>query len=344
MQPYMPLRRVICGWALLITLALAAGLAAGDVFAMPNGVTSMDLVSIGNPGNLQDGVFGTRGVVSYVYSIGKFEVTVAQYAQFLNAVAERDTYGLYNPAMGTWNGLGQTDVGGTFSYSVQEDYRNRPISLVSWGDAARFCNWLTNGQPSGAQEATTTEDGLYLLDGATADADLAAVIRRPGKGYCVPTLNEWYKAAYHKNDGATGDYYAYATSSDLHPGNQILFPDPGNNANHTIFDTLTLGAPYYVTEVGAFANSTSPYGTFDQTGNVQEWTEYGAPLARDALGGAFDHAWGIDKSEAQNAYPPGWELSDLGFRVTYLPEPSCMVLLSLFAMVPVHLRRPSQRR
>jgi len=29
-----------------------------------------------------------------------------------------------------------------------------------WGDAARFANWLTNGQPTGAEGIGTTETGL----------------------------------------------------------------------------------------------------------------------------------------------------------------------------------------
>ena len=37
-------------------------------------------------------------------------------------------------------------------------------------------------------------------DCATADAK-----------YWIPTENEWYKAAYHKNDGVTGNYFDYPT-------------------------------------------------------------------------------------------------------------------------------------
>ena len=35
-----------------------------------------------------------------------------------------------------------------------------PVFDVSWGDAARFCNWLQNGQPATGSEGTaTTEAG-----------------------------------------------------------------------------------------------------------------------------------------------------------------------------------------
>ena len=40
-----------------------------------------------------------------------------------------------------------------------------------------------------------------------------------------------------------------------------------------LHDGYTIGSPYYTTEVGEFENSESPYGTFDQGGNIWEWNE-----------------------------------------------------------------------
>jgi hypothetical protein len=37
------------------------------------------------------------------------------------------------------------------------------VNHVSWYDAVRFANWLHNGQPTGAQDNTTTEGGAYTL-------------------------------------------------------------------------------------------------------------------------------------------------------------------------------------
>jgi formylglycine-generating enzyme required for sulfatase activity len=34
-----------------------------------------------------------------------------------------------------------------------------------------------------------------------------------------------------------------------------------------------IGSPYYRMNVGEFENSDSPYGTFDQGGNIWEWNE-----------------------------------------------------------------------
>ncbi len=44
--------------------------------------------------------------------------------------------------------------------------------------------------------------------------------------------------------------------------NQIVDPAPGNNANVEAPRKATF-APYYVTEVGDFEDSVSPYGTYD---------------------------------------------------------------------------------
>ena len=74
---------------------------------------------------------------------------------------------------------------GTYFYSVASDWANRPVNWVSWADAARFANWLTNGQGNGG-----TEDGSYALYGATTEAALQGVTRNtPGQGarYYIPT-------------------------------------------------------------------------------------------------------------------------------------------------------------
>ena len=105
----------------------------------------------------------------------------------------------------------RTGSPGSYTYSVAPDRANRPVNFVTWGDAARFANWLHNGQPTGAQDLTTTEDGSYFLDGKQADFELEGVVREPDATWVIPTENEWYKAAYHKNDGVTGNYFLSPT-------------------------------------------------------------------------------------------------------------------------------------
>ena len=191
------------------------------------------MVTVGNPGNVGDTRVGVNtfgyGSVAYDYQIGKYDVTIGQYTSFLNAVAATDTFSLYNSKMGTElniAGISQTGGSGSYTYSVLGS-ANRPITYVSWWDSARFSNWMANGQPTGAQSSTTTENGAYNVNGAISGNAVAKNATNPNTSaaptFYVPTENEWYKAAYYSptlNSGA-GGYYAYATQSNTAPGNIV---------------------------------------------------------------------------------------------------------------------------
>lgn len=103
--------------------------------------------------------------------------------------------------------------------------------------------------------------------------------------YWIPSEDEWIKAAYYNPNlnGGSGGYYTWATQSNEHPGNskEPIF----NQANIPSADLTTLAnapftreltpftGPNLLTPVGTFSKSPSFYGTFDQDGNVTEWTE-----------------------------------------------------------------------
>ena len=60
------------------------------------------MVPVGNPGNAADPATGSLyGAVGYNYNIGKYDVTLAQYAAFSTPWPQTDPYGLYNSYMGT---------------------------------------------------------------------------------------------------------------------------------------------------------------------------------------------------------------------------------------------------
>ncbi len=342
------------------TMSLA-GLVLLTVLATTAQAVTIDTVPVGNPGNAGEGSgesyggYGPDaivGAVDYAYNIGKYEVTAGQYAEFLNAVADTDAYGLYNSSMDSHYGCQITRHGTSGSYyydfsgrpsGEESDWTNRPVNFVNWGNAARFANWLHNGQPTGtltgdpAIDAGLTEDGSYDLNGATSDAALMTIMRESDATWVIPSEDEWYEAAYHKNDGATGNYFDYPTSSDNLPSNDLVEPtDPGNNA--TIYDSgYTIGSPYYRTEVGAHELSDSPYGTFDQAGNVYEWNEavmsgslrgWPGPHLRGARGGDWlsDDSTILLATDRGNA-PPTTEYEHIGFRVAQVPEPSTITLL-----------------
>jgi formylglycine-generating enzyme required for sulfatase activity len=306
----------------LTTLLLAGALSPTHAQAPVH----IDTVVVGNPGNAADS--GDHGAVDHVFAIGKFEVTAGQYTAFLNAVAAADPEGLYHfrmdydadPSREGCN-IKRGGSPGSYTYSVAPDWADRPVNYVSWADAARFANWLHNGQPTGAQDLTTTEDGSYFLNGVSEfnDTALEDVLREPDATWVIPAEDEWYKAAYHKNDGATGNYWNVPTGADGGLSNQLVDPDPGNHATYSN-QGYTIGAPYYRTEVGAHENSASPYGTFDQGGNVMEFTEaVPEPDIRRMRGGS----WFYGSSElyayaVDDVMHSSDQFNDLGFRVVSL--------------------------
>ena len=222
----------------------------------------------------------------------------------------------------------QSGISDSYTYSVDTDYADRPVNYVSWYDSLRFANWLHNGQGAG-----DTEDGAY-------DMSLgSSVVRKAGAQVWLPSEDEWYKAAYHKNDGVTGNYFDYPTSSDSAPSNDLIDPDPGNNA--TFYDSgYTIGSPYYRTEVGAHENSGSPYGTFDMGGNVWEWNEaliYGSN--RGCRGGSYYSYGYYLRSSNRDYLDPYYEDGDLGFRVASVPEPCTLSLLALGSLALIRRKR-----
>lgn len=304
---------------------------------------TIDTVAVGNAGNAADTQTG-YGSVSYNYDIGKYEVTAGQYTAFLNAVAKTDTYGLYNTKMDTavYTGgcnIQRTGTSGNYSYSVASDWANRPVNLVSYWDSCRFANWLGNGQPTGLQNASTTERGAYTLDGYTG-TDGRTIQRNAGATWAVTSEDEWYKAAYYKGGNTNAGYWLYPTKSDTAPSNVggDGYTDLGNHANYYIWMIgYSIGGPYWRTDVGEFENSASACGTFDQGGNVWEWNEAIVyqdenHAARGARGGSYlSYAGNLQSTYRMHGYgTPDYEDVYFGFRVVQLapvPEPSSVLAL-----------------
>ena len=300
----------------------ATGLFAIVVLACASAAHAVDMTwaPVGNPGNTADNNNTGYGAVDYVYNIGKYEVTAGQYTEFLNAVADTDTYGLYNESMRSASyacEIKQIGSSGTYTYIVASGLANRPVNYVSWGAAARFSNWMHNGQPTGVQDLTTTEDGSYFLNGAMGDEALLAVTRETDAIWVIPSEDEWYKAAYHKNDGVTGNYWDYPTQSDSAPTAE---PPPG-----TIAGIGSANYDYVVgnlTDVGAytFKPSVSPYNTFDQGGNAWEWNEAVVSGSfRGLRGGGFGSSEGAYMhASTRNHNVPTGEYDTVGFRVAMI--------------------------
>ncbi len=319
--------------AIIAAIALLpASIARADVFNMPAGQTSLQFVTVGDPGNVAD--TKGNGAVSYNYQIGKFDVTLAQYTQFLNAVAADDTNGLYSAGMGSGIfpfGISRNGSPGSLTYAVtgsDASVGDMPASYVTWGDAVRFCNWLQNGQPSGAEDNGTTETGAYLLNG-----NLLAVASPSHNGsgaprYFLPTEDEWHKAAYYIGGGTNAGYWMYPTQSNTEPDNSLaLATVESNDANYRI-SNLT-DPTNLLTRVGTFILSPGPYGTFDQAGDVFQWNESIINSMRGADGGGFGTRSIGFSSIARGGAQPSTPSANGGFRVASsvaVPEPGSIAL------------------
>jgi formylglycine-generating enzyme required for sulfatase activity len=275
------------------------------------------LVTVTNAGNEPDAATG-KGEVPYNFRIGKFEVNNHQYVAFLNAVAADDPHGLYdsNMTMTVHGGIERSGSPGDYSYAVKPGMGHLPVVWVDYHDAARFCNWLHNGQPAGSEDNTTTEDGAYrLTPSAIVDN---TVTRNPGARFWLPSDDEWYKAAYHQPGDAGGDfgnYWRYPTRSNDAPYSEA--PPGGANSANACCETGRLA-----TDVGAYLNAPSYYGTFDQAGNVQEWTEeiiYNTN--RRLRGGSWNYNEYYSESDDFEFDTPDYPADGIGFRVAGAAEP-----------------------
>ena len=289
-----------------IGLALLASI---SLVSPAKALVSINWTNIGNPGNAADPTYG-GGAVSYVYNIGTYDVTNAQYVEFLNAKGASNSAGIYNSTMGwtggtytygnyTFGNIIQSGRSGSYTYSVSSTYANNPVVGVSWFDAARFCNWLQNGQGSGDMET-----GAYTLNGANSSGQI--ILANTNALIRLPTVNEWYKAAYY--NGATGTY--------------SLYPDGRNNvtpadANYSYINGGVVNVNY---------GTPSSYGAYDMGGNVWQWNdyfwyEYTLPYdsTRGLRGGAWDNSCGYYSDALTPKHSlscdPAFVSSYIGFRV-----------------------------
>ena len=320
----------------------ALGLATAIALSTPVfAVLTMDYVSVGHAGNAADST--GYGAVAYAYQIGKYEVTNAQYGEFLNAVdpGGANANDVYSTSMGSNDRGGITYTAGAASgakYTIRTNMGDKPVNFVSWYDAARFTNWLGNGQGAGS-----TETGAYTLSGNTG-----LITKNVGATVYLPSEDEWYKAAYYDPTAGAGggdNYWLYATQSNTAPTvasanstGDISNPDANvvNYANGADWGTPPQNGN--VTTVGSAA-ANNYFGTADQGGNVVEWNDAViSGSSRGLRGGSFRGDENGLRSSLRSNLVPTNEDHSIGFRVASVPEPTS-VLLTMFAGGLMLIRR-----
>jgi len=296
----------------ILTGSIAAFLTASvhaDIFGSGANAFNINFVTVGNAGNGNDagaggGLYSSPfGGVSYTFQMGVTEVAQDWITKATN--------------------LGMTNVtAGTFS-------ANRPATSLTWYEMAGFVNWLnTNQGHQAAYQLDGTNTSLTLWSSAQAwQAGGENLYRHKDAYYFLPSENEWYKAAHHKNDGVTANYWDYATGSNTIP----MAVASGTGAGSVVYAQNFFGAgPADITQAGGL----SAYGTMGQNGNALEWTESASTAPNDSSsegrairGGFWGDAEGQVRSSFRSASGPQFEGTGVGFRVASIPEPSSTVLM-----------------
>ena len=252
-----------------LSLSLLAAVVAMGVAGIAQ-AAAPEVVPVGNPGNKADST--GYGAVAYEYKIGKYEVTNAEYCEFLNAVAKKDGNQLYDIRMGgrddrtgeAYGGITRKGWYGKYTYAVKPGAEKWPVNYVTFESAIRYANWLSNGMGEG-----DTEKGPYTLKwGEVKGPDHAALAAGKKVQWVIASENEWYKAAYYDPDKTGGaGYWIYPAKS-----------------NWETAANINSGTP---TDVGSNSNAASAYGTFDQGGNVWEYNDNRSGDKVGLRGGSF---------------------------------------------------------
>jgi hypothetical protein len=196
----------------------------------------VEVAAMGNPGDFFkkylefeffDVPHPVLGSVSYRYWIRRTPITISEWVSYLNTVdpncqhadsrryhtvgMRRNTitqelydYWIY----GNFINIDFSRPVGSRYFVARPNSGNKPACGMNWIHAARYCNWVTNGSLS----SSNTEAGAYSL----VDETESNVMSRANASVCaIPTMNEWYKAAYY--NPSNGRYYRFSTRTDRLP-------------------------------------------------------------------------------------------------------------------------------
>ncbi len=236
----------------------------------------IEFVTVGDPNNVPEQQT-QLGSVMIPYRIGKYEVTVEQWCDFLNAVASyEDPHGLYDIRMNTDVLVSSIyrisdEHTKTYSYLSFEESALFPITYVSYDNALRFCNWHENGRPTCFLKneilKACTEHGAYDFGLSASEREM--IVSAPNAHYFLPTESQWVKAAYYAGSGTNAPYWLYPTQHNTPPNTDE--EDLTNKVNIEYPSNSLISNNRALKPVDYYRNTQGAYGTCDMGGNVAEW-------------------------------------------------------------------------
>lgn len=198
------------------------------------------------------------------FYIGKYEVTVEKFRQFVDATdhetrAEKDGWA-YN-----WNGSLLAKEYGTNWRNISTDPK-APVTCVSWLDAVKYCNWLS--EKDGFNQCyTITEDTVVAFNTTAngyrlpteAEWEFAARGGRKSKDYKFSGGNKGYDQGWVKENA---DYKVHRVGTKA--PNELGIYDMSGNTSEWCYDRYY--KDYYLSDGGIHKN---PIGPEDGNGRVQ---------------------------------------------------------------------------
>ena len=283
---------------------------------------SIEFVQVGNPGNAADttGNPNPIGSVSYVYNIGKYEIS----QDAVNKANNGGALGITLFDLGSYGGNGL----------------NKPATGVSWYEGARFVNWLNSTKGYTVAYKFDSNSNYQLWNPSDSGYDSSNPFRNSQARFYLPSLDEWYKAAYASPDGS---WYNFPTGSDTPPTNV----SSGTSPNTAVIGQNYWQGPADINNAGGL----SAWGTMAQGGNVTEWMESSfdgsndiAFETRERRGGLWYVNTSYSDASVRMSGGPSDEDGDSGFRIAMVPEPSALSLLAigLGGLAMIRRRRKSR--
>lgn len=262
----------------IVTAALVSW--AGQSSARTPPDYDFKFVTIGDTGNApylgpsQTAVVRGRGSVNYSYRISKFEITTAQWMEFVNTYSTQsnDLTFFAEPIFwgatvdGTYHGPGRRWV-----LDGRPNDSQLPVTGMSWRDAAMYCNWLTNGKGTSlnAIKSGAYDTATFITNANRTYQDQDT--RSPSAKYWIPSLDEWIKAVHYdpNHDGpGKGGWWRYCNRSDTQPVAGL----PGVGETSAGYEGFPPFGEWAV-PLGAYPETTTPWGLIDATGGASEWLE-----------------------------------------------------------------------
>jgi formylglycine-generating enzyme len=247
------------------------------------------------------------------------------------------TYGTvgYSFAIGKYEVTQQEwfDVMGTWpAWYPASDRGAHPVERVSWFGAATFCNALSQ------------REGLTpVYNESTWAANLQA------DGYRLPTENEWFKAAAWDPNAAVYHTYGFGRNScTVQDANFYQSGDAFESYGGTTPAGYYDGAHLMGDGVNLTHAETNPYGLYDLSGNVWEWSHdawsggtYDPQTAlRTFRGGSWSFGYAASVvATARSTTAPANSSTEIGFRVVRIPEPGALGLLAGVGLLTLRRRR-----